>query len=112
MLDRMRSTVWLKRASLATALFVAGAVAGDFAVRGSKSADLSQVTPRPATVVHKRTVRTVHLHPHAPGAGGSPSVPTTAAPRSVPTATPVSSGASPGAAGSSGGDDGEVEHGD
>ena len=112
MLGRMRSTVWLKRVSLAVALFVAGVVAGDFAVRGSKTADPSQVAATATTVVHKRTVGTVHVHPQAPSASGSSSVPATAAPASAPTATPVSSGASPGAAGGGGSEEGEAERGD
>lgn len=116
MIAAMKSTLWLKRGALAIALFAAGAVAGDFAVRGSKGAAPAQVASAPVQVVHKRTVRTVHVHPHGGSAAGSsaatPSV--AAVPVSAPTATPVSSSASPGAAGGAagGGEGGEVERGD
>jgi hypothetical protein len=111
----MRSSQRLKRAALAIALFAAGAVAGDFAVRGSKSTPVPDVASAPVQVVHKRKVRTVHVHPRAASAGGQSAVApsTAAATTSVPAATPVSSQTSPGAAGGGGGGDGgEVELGD
>ena len=83
----MRSTIWMKRASLAIALFVAGAVAGDLAVRGSQSAPGSEVASAPVQVAHKRKVRTVHTKPSANSSAGAPAA--TAAPSSV-----VTSGAS------------------
>jgi hypothetical protein len=105
---------WVKRATLAIAVFVAGAVAGDFAVRGSKSEPVPQVASAPVQVVHKRKVRTVHVHPHAVAAAGisGATAAASAAPASSASVTPVSSSTSPGAAGGggSGGEGGEVEH--
>jgi hypothetical protein len=102
----------LKRASLATALFVAGAVAGDFAVRGTNGTSAPAASSAPVEVIHKRKVRTVHLHPKtAAPAAVTPAA--GAAPSAVATATPVSSRTSPGAAaGGEGGEGGEVERGD
>jgi hypothetical protein len=106
MIGRMRSS-WLKRASLAIALFAAGAVVGDLAVRGSKSEPVPQVASAPVQVIHKRQVRTVRVHPRASSAQTSGVAPATSVvPASTPTATPVSSSASPGAAGGGGGGEG------
>jgi hypothetical protein len=114
MIDRVRST-WLKRASLAIALFAAGAVVGDFVVRGSKSQPVPEVASAPVQVIHKRKVRTVHVHPRASAATGTSGVApaASASPASTATATPVSSRTSPGAVGGAGGGEGgESEHDD
>jgi hypothetical protein len=106
----MKSVAWLKRVSIGIALFAAGAAAGDFAVRGGKSAQVSQAAAPPVQVVHKRRVRTVHVHPQ----GGAMSATPAAAPAAAPAAStaapmPVTSRTSPAAGGAGGGGEGTGE---
>ncbi len=101
-------------ATAATALFIAGTVAGGFALRHGSSATGSGQAATAPEVIHKRKVRTIQVPAGSAATGSSAPTAVTATPVSAPAPASVTSRTSPasGGGGEAEREVGEVERGE